>query len=228
MIYYYMYKITNIINDKVYIGVHKTSNLDDGYMGSGKYLKNAISKYGIENFEKEILKWFDSEEEMYSEEAELVNEEFVSRKDTYNIKNGGEGGWSYVNKNNLNLYEQWHIIKIRKEKYGDDCYSIMSKKGIKALKEKYGDEWASIISKKATHALKEKYPEGVWKDRKHTEESKRKIGQANAIHQKGESNSQYGKCWIYNLELKENKKISKEDLQLWLDKGWIKGRKMTF
>jgi len=215
MIYYYMYKITNNINGKVYIGVHKTSNLEDGYMGSGKYLKNAISKYGIKNFEKEILKWFDSEKEMYTEEAELVNEEFVSRKDTYNIKNGGLGGWK-------------HATKIRNEKYGDDCCNIIGKKGIKALKEKYGNNYFAELGERLQEIVKEKYPEGVWKDRKHTEESKKKIGQANAIHQKGENNSQYGKCWIYNLELKENKKILKEDLQLWLDKGWIKGRKMKF
>ena len=62
----------------------------------------------------------------------------------------------------------------------------------------------------------------------HSVESKAKIGEANAVSQSGERNSQFGTCWIYSLDLKENKKINKDDLELFLDQGWLSGRKMKF
>jgi hypothetical protein len=100
--YYTVYKITNLINNKIYIGVHKTSNLSDEYMGSGNLIKNAIKKHGIENFKKEYLKIFDSEEEMYEMESIIVNKDFIKETSVYNIKEGGFGGWSYVNEMELN------------------------------------------------------------------------------------------------------------------------------
>ena len=90
--YYLIYKIKNNITNKFYIGAHETYNIDDGYMGSGVYLKRAQKKYGIKNFTKEILLLCESKEEMYLKEKEFVE---VSEK-TYNIISGGKGGWSYA------------------------------------------------------------------------------------------------------------------------------------
>lgn len=100
--FYTIYKITNTINGKTYIGKHQTSNLQDGYMGSGKLLKRAIRKYGLDKFTKEILHVFDNEADMDAKEKELVTEEYCNQEDTYNICEGGQGGWSYINRIGLN------------------------------------------------------------------------------------------------------------------------------
>ena len=89
--YNYFYKITNKVNNKFYYGVHSTDNIDDGYMGSGTKLKIAIKKYGIENFSKEILVYFETREEAYIHESEMVTEELVKDKECYNISIGGKG-----------------------------------------------------------------------------------------------------------------------------------------
>ena len=89
--YNYFYKITNNINNHFYYGVHSTDNLDDGYMGSGTRLGYAIRKYGIENFKKEIIKFFDTYNEAYEYEAEIVTEELTKNSNCYNIQQGGKG-----------------------------------------------------------------------------------------------------------------------------------------
>ena len=86
---YYLYQVRNKRNGKIYIGVHQTDNLNDGYMGSGELLKKAFQKHGLESFEKLILEYFESEEEMYAREREVVSKDFINRTDTYNIALGG-------------------------------------------------------------------------------------------------------------------------------------------
>ena len=94
---YTIYKTTNLVNGNIYIGKHKTDDPNDDYLGSGKLINRAIEKHGRENFKKEILYVFDTEEEMNTKEAELVTEEFVSSNGNYNLCPGGHGGWGYVN-----------------------------------------------------------------------------------------------------------------------------------
>ncbi len=89
--YNYIYKITNNINGKIYIGVHRTKNLNDNYMGSGRLLKQVYIKYGIENFTKEILSFFDTYKEALYAEKKLVTVEFIENTTNYNLKEGGYG-----------------------------------------------------------------------------------------------------------------------------------------
>jgi len=88
----YIYKTTNLINGKIYVGKHQAETLDNSYLGSGDLIKKAIRKYGRKSFKKEILEICNSSIEAYDREAKIVNEEFIDRTDTYNLKIGGEGG----------------------------------------------------------------------------------------------------------------------------------------
>jgi hypothetical protein len=89
--YHVVYKTTNIVNNKIYVGLHSTDNIQDRYLGSGWVLKDAIKKYGRDKFVKEILYVFHTREEARIKEAEIVDEEFCKRLDTYNLTIGGMG-----------------------------------------------------------------------------------------------------------------------------------------
>ena len=109
--YYYLYEIKNNINNKIYIGVHKTKNIDDNYMGSGKLIIYAIKKYGISNFTKTILETFTSQEQMFLKEKEIVNEEFL-KGHVYNMAIGGSGGSIDLNRK---PFTQQHSEKTKKK-----------------------------------------------------------------------------------------------------------------
>lgn len=87
--FYIVYKTTNNINSKIYVGYHKTDNLHDSYLGSGTDLCRDIKAFGKSNFTREILYTFDTAEEALLMESKIVTQEFIQREDTYNIIKGG-------------------------------------------------------------------------------------------------------------------------------------------
>ena len=208
--FYTVYKITNKLDNNIYIGIHKTSKLDDGYMGSGKLITRAITKYGLNNFTKEIIFIFDNEKDMKLKETELVTEEFCKREDTYNICEGGQGGWSYVNMNNFG-----YKLTNKDRRKG----SIIG--GQKFIELMQSEQYKLDHGKKVSLGLKEyyKYNKSSFKGKKHTEEHKQYISEIMKEKSKGENNSQYGTMWITNGS--ENSKIKKVDI---IPDGWYKGR----
>lgn len=90
-VHHFIYKITNLVNTKFYYGIHSTDDLEDGYMGSGKLLRAAINKYGIDNFQREVLFMFDSRKEALAKEREIVNHELLCNSLCYNLVLGGSG-----------------------------------------------------------------------------------------------------------------------------------------
>ena len=91
--YNYIYLIKNQINGKIYIGQHITDDLNDGYMGSGKLLRRAFQKHGIENFTKEYLAFCDSKE-MLNQLEKFYIRKYHSQDINigYNMTSGGDGG----------------------------------------------------------------------------------------------------------------------------------------
>ena len=163
--YNYFYKITNNINCKYYYGVHSTDNLNDGYMGSGTYLWRAYNKYGIENFSKEILKYFDTAEEMFKYEQEIVNQELVDDPKCYNLICGGHGGRGYKFTDDQkqvqreNAKKQWQSDELRKQN------SISNKKAWsnKELRQKHSE----IMKKSNSDETRRKKSEAMkkrWQD----------------------------------------------------------------
>ena len=135
--FFYVYKITNLINNKIYIGVHQSESLNDDYMGSGLLVRRAQEKYGIENFKKEILFVYDNKDDMFAKEKEIVNESFVQDKSTYNLKVGGEGGWDHIYNSALTDDHKQAISKGVRKAYKDgrlqSGWTHVNKAGIKGF-----------------------------------------------------------------------------------------------
>lgn len=209
--YYTVYKISNKIDGKIYIGSHKTRSLDDGYMGSGKYLKYAQEKYGIENFTKEILFIFDAPDLMYAKEAELVTEEFIALENTYNIKLGGNGGFDYLNDNMLN-----NSNKTEEQLRAGGLATAEKLKTDKIYLESHRIRHSEKF--KSLHVAGKMIYDG-FRGKSHSASAKAMIGYKNSVHQTGSNNSQFDTMWITNGIL--NMKVSKDST---LPEGWRAGR----
>lgn len=196
--YHTVYKITNLVNNKIYIGVHKTENLDDGYMGSGKIIKLAIEKYGIEHFIKEIIHVFFTSEEAYEMESKLVTEDFISSEDTYNIQVGGTGGWEHI------IPGKYQLSKETRKQIGNKLkgrtFSIESRDKMSNARKKYIASGAKL-------------PKGMM-GKSHSEETKNKMSEKAS----GKNNPNFGKMCITNGV--NNRQISKDEA---IPVGWQKG-----
>lgn len=90
--YGYIYLTTNLINNKKYIGQHKSEFFDLNYKGSGKILRQAFLKDGFNNFKCEILKDCKSKAELDYYEAYFIDKfDCVNSSEYYNLKPGGSG-----------------------------------------------------------------------------------------------------------------------------------------
>lgn len=196
--FYIIYKTTNLANGKFYVGKHKTKYLDDGYMGSGKILKHAISKYGLDNFHREILYICRNEKHMNLLEKILV---VPDPELNYNLCPGGHGGFGYINSS---LSEDMKEVRKSNLKHTPDVIHRATRHASSTLKKTHA------AGKIRYNTFTGKTRTAEWK-RDHSLRMKEKTGS---------KNSQFGTMWITNGV--ENKKIKKEvDI---IPEGWYKGR----
>lgn len=207
--FHFIYKTTNLLNNKFYIGVHSTSNLKDGYLGSGKHLKRSIRKYGIDNFKLEILEWCNTRDELMEREKEIITENHINDPNCYNMKYGGLGGGKFYSKEHQFKCSQAAGLK-HKERFDSDV----------EYREKY--------LKKITESTKKRIESGnlkswkynySWVGKKHTEHTIQKMKELRKGCGTGEQNSQYGTVWI--TDGNTNQKIKKDEP---LPENWKYGR----
>lgn len=204
--YYTIYKVTNNINGKHYIGKHQTEDLDDGYMGSGNLIKRAIKKHGWENLTKEILHVFQTESEMNAKEKELV----IVSEESYNLCEGGRGGFGYVNANGMNIN-----IKFRK---------VAGQKSGRIHADKMGSDpqYRKVVVDRFLAAIVDAN-KSTFTGKRHSDETKRIIGEKNKKFS-GCDHPHYGSMWITNGII--NKKIKKTDpIEIGYRRGRIDGNK---
>jgi len=221
---YIIYQIENMINGKTYIGAHKTDVLEDGYYGSGTVLKRAIAKYGKCSFNKTIIAVFDNSEDMYRMESVLVNEDYVSRMDTYNIKLGGAGGFDYIN-----TQTGWSAVEyINKNGMNNNsgqCYIVGDR--IKS-DPVYKKEFGRLISDGLKKYCAVNGQRTTFLGKVHTDDTKKKMSLAKKGKKTGSENHRFGRCWVFNVSLKQSKTVGREELPTYLSNGWVKGRKIKF
>jgi hypothetical protein len=114
--YYFIYKIINVLDNKFYIGIHQTNDLDDGYFGSGLLIKRSIKKHGKNNFKREIIEFCSNYEDLKSLEKKIITLDFIQENKgvCYNIQVGGSGGDNLSNHPNIKEIGE----KIRKKALG--------------------------------------------------------------------------------------------------------------
>lgn len=204
---HYIYKTTCNVTNKYYIGMHSTSNIDDGYLGSGKRLRRSIRKYGKENHTKEILEYCQNREELAARERELITEEHLSHYLCMNLMSGGTGGFVSIEASRRGAKATHLKVKNRLEndvEFRKKMYAVLTENRIKAAKA------GKFKGNKS------------FTDKSHSTETKALMRKAKIGKYTGCKNSQFGTMWVTKNNI--NKKIFIEQFTNFEENGWIKGR----
>ena len=230
--YGYIYKTTNLINGKMYIGQKKSTKfLHERYLGSGSLLRKAINKYGKENFRVELLCECECKEKL--DEMEIYYIKLYNAQNDpnfYNLTKGGESGVGGP--------------KFKGHKHSDESRQKISENNTGIKNGFFGKKHSEESIQKMREAAKHRHPVSqetraklskVHKGKPFTEEHKRKISEA----QKGPKGNNYGKkipddvknkisntmhnqVWIHDTN--RSYRVNKELVDEYISKGYQLGR----
>jgi hypothetical protein len=211
----------NLLNGKFYIGAHKTTDLNDGYLGSGTYIRRAVAKHGIVSFQKNVLFYTNSEEEMWNKEEEVI---LAHKKDPLcmNVRASARGGFDYINNSGLNgaralteSGERKSDVSNKLRYRTDEKYRLrMNEVRRKVLVRLNSDpDFCERRDKRVAKASK------VWTGQKHRPDSCQKMSESH----KGEKNHFSGRKWMHHSTY-GSKPVRKEDIEQHIRDGWKFGR----
>lgn len=168
-----IYKTTNLINEKIYIG--KDSRNKKNYLGGGVCLAKAIKKYGRKNFKKETICECKTQEELNEKEIYYINL-YKSTDSTigYNLSTGG--GSSAIGVKLSEETRRKMSMKRRGKKLSEEHRKKIALSNTGRKQTEYAKQIASLVhkGKKLSPEHKSKFVQS----RKHTEETKAKISKA--------------------------------------------------
>jgi hypothetical protein len=175
----------------------------------------SIQKHGKEKHTREILELFDSKEEMFLKEKEIVNKELLNDTKCMNLKKGGKGGLPNFSKSDLaNFHEKGGVVanRIRGKKHSDKLkFDVF-----------YRERWIEAVS---SGLFEKTGSRNGWKGKKHSENTIEAMRISRKTFQSGVKNSQFGKVWIFNEHEKRSIAVKREEIEKFFAKGWKKGRK---
>lgn len=202
--FHFVYRTTNLVNGRYYIGKHSTRVLEDRYLGSGKRFWRELNKYGRENFTREILFFCETAKDAFAKEKEFLTDEVRLTEQCLNLQPGGGGGFK----------DKEHMMKCSKA--GNEA------KALKMQDDEYAREFSHTM--RVLRIGNNHFDKSLrFTGKKHSDETKEKIRTVNSVKQAGSKNSQFGKQWIYSIELNKSIRIDKDQP---IPSGWFKGRRI--
>ena len=195
----YIYLTTNLINNKKYIGQKKSTYFKGNkYLGSGIRLKEAIKKYGKENFKVELLEEINSLEDLdIAEKSWIEKYNAVESDDFYNLSDGGQHGWN----------------GFTGHKHTEETKSNMSKNRTGEQNSNYGNRWSQSDELKQLHSELSSGENNGMYGKKHSAETKEILSEKALRY-----------CWVCCDETKETLRVLKSEQQDYFNKGFRKGR----